>query len=284
MTSFVIVPEWQASGSDRAMRLVDGAEAIRGDLPAAHTSRVEVPTGAGDPQETGVARASAIRTVHARLREHLATMPGPVVTIGGDCAVSLGAVGHAWERSNGQMALVWFDAQPDLNTAETSPSGAYAGMVLRGLLGEGPQGLAAPVPVPAGRVVLAGTRELDAGEHDAVDAHGIRLLSPADLTPDALVDAVAATGATSVYLHVDLDVLDPAEIAGLAAPVPFGLTTSELVAAIRALRARFQTAGATLAQFSPASPDAAVEDLGTILRIVGALTEPGAQSTSAEIS
>ena len=38
--TFVVVPQWQGSGSSRAMRLVDGAEAIRGDLPSASTRSV----------------------------------------------------------------------------------------------------------------------------------------------------------------------------------------------------------------------------------------------------
>lgn len=38
------------------MRLVDGADAIRGDLPSASTRIVEIPLEAGDDQGTGVAR------------------------------------------------------------------------------------------------------------------------------------------------------------------------------------------------------------------------------------
>ena len=45
---FLVVPQWQGSGSDRAMRLVEGAEAILADLPAAATERVDVPLEAGD--------------------------------------------------------------------------------------------------------------------------------------------------------------------------------------------------------------------------------------------
>ena len=44
MTRFLIVPQWQGSPAARAMHLVDGAEAIAGDLPRARTVRVEVPT------------------------------------------------------------------------------------------------------------------------------------------------------------------------------------------------------------------------------------------------
>ena len=72
-------------------------------------------------------------------------------------------------------------------------------------------------------------------------------------------------------MHVDLDVLDPSEITGVAGPVPFGVAASDLVAALKSLRERMPIAGASLAGFAPASPAAAVDDLGTILRIIGAL-------------
>lgn len=272
MPSFVVVPQWQGSGSDRAMRLIDGAEAIRGDLPSALTTTVEVPAGAGDSLGTGVARASSLRTVHDRLREHLAGLPGPAITIGGDCSVSLAAVGHAWQHSADSLAVVWLDAHPDLNTPESSPSGAFTGMVLRALLGEGPESLIAAVPVDPARVILAGTRDIDPGEQDAIDVHRIPVLPVGPLDADSLVAAIAETGATSVYLHIDLDVLDPAEIEGLGSPVPFGLTIAELTALIRGVRARYELAGASVTEFAPTSPAAAVEDMGAILRIIGALT------------
>jgi len=271
MPSFVVVPQWQGSGSDRAMRLIDGAEAIRGDLPSAHTTTVEVPAGAGDSLGTGIARVSSLRTVHERLREHLVDLPGPAITIGGDCSVSLAAVGHAWEHSAGSLAVVWLDAHPDLNTPESSPSGAFTGMVLRALLGEGTDGLVAPVPLVPARVILAGTRDIDPGEQDAIDDLAIPVLAVGSLDADSLVAAIAATGATSVYLHIDLDVLDPAEIEGLGSPVPFGLTVAELTALIRAALARFEFAGASVTEFAPTSPAAAGEDMGAILRIIGAL-------------
>ncbi len=90
-------------------------------------------------------------------------------------------------------------------------------------------------------------------------------------SPDTLADAVAATGATRAHVHVDLDALDPADIGGIAQAVPFGARTTEVVASIRRLRERLPLAGATLTEFAPSSPAAAVDDLGTILRVIGAL-------------
>lgn len=254
------------------MQLFDGAQAIRGDLPASVTTVVEVPLGAGESLGTGVHRLSSVQAVRERMAEALAGAGGTVVTIGGDCGVELAAVEHAHAAHPDDLAVVWFDAHPDLNTPESSPSGAFHGMVLRAILGEGVAALLPEHPVSASRVVLAGTRALDEPEAAWVAEHGIRMLAPAELTADALVAAVASTGAGSVYLHIDLDVLDPAEFTSLGYPEPFGVGLAELLQAIRALRARFELAGASVCEFAPPTPEAAADDLPTILRIIGALT------------
>lgn len=261
--TFVVVPQWQGSPSSRAMRLAEGAAAIRGDLPAASTREVAVPLEAGDDQGTGVSRFSSLQLVRERLRDTLGELDDVAVVIGGDCGVSSAAVAHAVDR-HGDLALVWFDAHPDLNSPDSSPSGAYAGMVLRSIVEDG--------LVPAGRVVLAGARSWDPGEDAFAAEAGIRALTVDELSdPATLVDAVTETAAQSVYLHIDLDVLDPGELAGLLDPEPFGLPASGLVAAIKSLRARFALAGATISAYAPAGDDDIADDAPTILRVIAAL-------------
>ncbi|CAN5378609.1 arginase family protein [soil metagenome] len=260
--TFVVVPQWQGSPSSRAMRQSEGAAAIREDLPAGRTREVAVPLEAGDDQGSGIARFSSLQLVRERMADLLGEVEGPAITIGGDCAVSSAAVAHAARA--GDTALVWFDAHPDLNSPETSPSGAFAGMVLHSIVDGG--------VVPADRVFLAGARSWDLGEETYAATMGIRAFSVDELAdPTELVDAVAATGATTVYLHVDLDVLDPAEFVGLLDPEPFGLSPAALVATIKALTARLPLSGATLAAYAPGSEEGKIDDAPTLLRIVGAL-------------
>ena len=201
------------------------------------------------------------------MRERLGDVLGELdrdtaIVIGGECSVSAAPIARL---AGDDLAVVWFDAHPDLNTPATSPSRAFSGMVLAALVEDG--------TVAASRVVIAGARSWDPGEESFATDHEIRSIGPGELgDPADLVDAVRATGASRVYLHVDLDVLDPAEFDGLLDPEPFGVAGGELVAAIRALRAEFALAGATIAGFAPASQAAAVEDAPTILRIIAALT------------
>nr|WP_228512144.1 arginase family protein [Clavibacter sp. VKM Ac-2872] len=260
------------------MRLADGAEAIRGDLPASATRVVDVPVEAGESLGTGVLRYASLLAVRTRQEAALQAASGsgasPVVTIGGDCGVEIASIGHAAAAHPG-LAVVWLDAHADLNSPASSPSGAFHGMVLRAVIGEGVDGLELPAgAVTADRVVLAGVRALDDAESDLVDARGIALVGADAVGPEALVQAVAATGAAHVYIHVDLDVLDPAAMSGVGYPEPFGLDAQVVTASIKALRRSFGLAGAGITEFAPSSPAAAVDDMGTILRIIGALTGP----------
>jgi arginase len=252
------------------MRLVDGAEAMRGDLPTAGTVVVAVPLEAGESQGTGVSRFSSIQLVRDRHAMTLSTIEGLAITIGGDCGVELAAVSHVADQ--GEIALIWFDAHADLNTPASSPSSVFNGMVLRTLLGDGAPGLVPARPVPPANVILVGARELDPPEEEYLAESGITLIEVDALTPKRLVDAVNKTGATRVYVHVDFDVLDPAELEGLDSPVPFGVTAATLIESIRAIKDKYELVGAGLTEFTPTSPEQAESDLPTILRIIGALS------------
>jgi arginase len=203
----------------------------------------------------------------------LARTAGTVVTIGGDCAVELGAIPHALASNEPTTAVVWFDAHGDLNSPESSPSHAFHGMVLRTLLGDGPAALVPASPLSVQDVVLAGTRSLDDDEAAYIGASGIRMVTASELQqPQSLVEAISQTGASAVYIHVDLDVLDPAEIDGVGYPEPFGLTVQQLVQAITAIRTVYPVVGAGITEFAPSTPESAADDLPTILRIISALT------------
>ena len=270
MSRFVVVPQWQGSGSSRAMQLIDGAMAIAGDLPSAASTIVEVPVEAGESLGSPVRRLSALTRVRGQVADVLRSGDGPAVVVGGDCGVALASVDATVDD---ETAVLWLDAHADLQSPETSETGAFHGMVLRAILGDGvPEISLERGRVTADRVVLAGTRALDPAEQEFIAASGLTMLDPGVLQqPDAVVAALQRTGARRVYIHVDLDVLDPGAMSGLSHPVPFGPAPADVIAVIRAVRENMPMVGASLTEFSPCSPAAAVDDLGTILRLVGAL-------------
>lgn len=264
MRRFTVVPQWQGSGAARAMRLQQGAEAIAADLPARATDIVEVPLEAGDAEGTGIHRFSSIRLTRERTEKSLADLEdGEIaVVIGGDCGVEYAGVERAARR--GRVVLLWADAHADLNTPETSPSGAYHGMVLRDMIDSG---LVSPADV-----VMLGVRALDDAEAEAADRFGIPTL-----TADAVGDAITARAGDDavLYVHVDLDVLDPAIMASVGFAEPFGLSLDELLGAVRAARAALPLGGAGLTEYAPAADADAellADESSTILRIIAALS------------
>lgn len=270
----LVVPQWQGSSVPDAKALADGA--LRSARLFRPEAAVEIDVdeaaepGDQDRASAPVRNAAALVRNAARVRTALAAAPGrPTVTLGGDCAVELEPVAAAVARLGRDVAVVWFDAHGDINVPAESPSGAFHGMILRTLLGEGPADLLPPenARLTHDRVVLAGTRALDDAEQAYLTKTGIRVVRTVD-EPDALVDAVAATGASQVYLHIDLDVLDPAEFHGLSYREPDGVTAKHLCAALRALTGRFALAGLAVTEHAPAAdPEGAAEDAAVLREI-----------------
>jgi len=274
-SQFVVVGQWQGSGSSRAMRLIEGAEAIRHELPAAATTVVEVPLEAGDAEGTRILRYSSIRLVRERLQRQLAELDGATVIIGGDCGVEYAGIEHAARA--GRVVLLWADAHGDLNTPESSPSGAFGGMVLRSIVDAG---IVAPADV-----ILVGVRDLDDAEAEFIAAEGLRRVAPSDVGMAVAERAAAARDDEAepvLYAHVDLDVLDPGVFSGVGFAVPFGLKLAELTSAITDARNVLELVGAGVAGYAPAgaahgsadhddSVDSASDDLSAILRILAAL-------------
>ncbi|MEU4516259.1 arginase family protein [Nonomuraea wenchangensis] len=145
MTTALCVPQWQGSASDRAPRLMAGARRAAGLVPADAVVTVPVVEAGGD-KAAGV-RAFDVLVENQRLtREALAGIDDRVITVGGDCAVDIAPIAAARARYGDALTVLWIDAHPDVYSPRTLPSGAFHGMVVRALLGDGPAGLALERP------------------------------------------------------------------------------------------------------------------------------------------
>jgi agmatinase len=69
---------------------------------------------------------------------------------------------------------------------------------------------------------------------------------------DAVVDrAVGVVGAGPVFLTVDVDVLDPAYAPGTGTPEPGGMTSPDLLKAVRVVAERLELVGADVVEVIP---------------------------------
>ncbi len=153
--------------------------------------------------------------------------------VGGDCLVSLGAVAGLLDPPN--TAVVWVDTHGDFNTPETTISGYLGGMPLACMVGRGLSELRDQckliTPVPERNVALVGVRDLDPAEERLLLESSVALVRGPELERDpALLDRVlhGLGGLPQLYLHVDIDVLDPAAAPGVDYPVAGGMRLEAL--------------------------------------------------------
>ena len=118
-----------------------------------------------------------------------------------------------------------------MQTLETTASGYVGGLPLRVLVGYRPELIAARLglrAVPERQIVLVGARDLDPPEVSYLASARISRSEVAGLGTADLPDG-------PLYVHLDLDVADPAEVPGLRYPAPGGPSSAQVANALRML-------------------------------------------------
>jgi arginase len=168
-----------------------------------------------------------------------------LITIGleANCNDLLGMLSGLKYDSDGnarRVGLVFYDSHGDFNIPETTLSGMLGGMPVAVAAGHAlhnlrqTTGLAEPLPMSD--IMWGGVRDLDPLEADRFREYEVRQISVRDIREisdnfrkqfAALADEVDV-----VYVHVDMDVLEPNEVPGHGLTVPDGPSSKALAAAI----------------------------------------------------
>lgn len=189
------------------------------------------------------------------------------VVLAGNCASAVGTV--AGLGGGPATGVLWFDAHADFNTPDTSTSAFLDGMAVAILTGEcwtaAATQTAGLLPVREQNVLLVGARDMDEEEARRVDASVMTVLPPGRAREAAAVqDAIVASigGADRLYVHVDLDVLDPDRVGranGFAAAD--GLSVEEVLDVLGAAAKSHGIAALNVCAFDPTlDPDGAVAE------------------------
>lgn len=199
--------------------------------------------------------------------------------VAGNCNTAVGGIsGIGGGRKRGH---IWFDAHGDFCTPETTDTGFLDGMGLAMLVGRcWQQALSQMVgyePVAENLTALIGARDLDPLEARDIAASDILHLRVEDVR-NAGVDAVLGPFLSrleqqveKIYIHVDLDVLDPVEAPANQLNVPDGLWSDEVCEAILLAGRKIPIAGAGLGSYDPSvdpegkTAEVAVKILETLL-------------------
>ena len=198
------------------------AEAARTEL--AYPEALVVELDSLDEQSDGIARR----------------LPRRPLVLGGCCCAHIGAIRGLAARHD-RLAVVWVDAHGDLNTPESSPSGNPWGMALRTAIDEG--------SVRPADVALVGARDLDPPEREYLAEHGI---------DDDLSRAL--DGSDSVYVALDLDVLEPG-VLPVFFPAPGGLGLDDVERLLLEVASRRRVAGLGLTGLGPGADPAILKGL-----------------------
>lgn len=139
-----------------------------------------------------------------------------------------------------RVGLVFIDAHGDFNTPETTLSGMLGGMPVAVSAGLALHNLrktsGLEEPIPTGHIVMGALRDLDPLEADLIEEHALARVSTDDFrTRSEKLHAEMrrlSEETDVIYIHIDMDVLDPAEVPGHPLTVPDGPTSLELAAAL----------------------------------------------------
>lgn len=198
-----------------------------------------------------------------------------------NCTSLIGIVGGLQRAGPGgaprRVGLVFIDAHGDFNTPETTLSGMLGGMPVAVSAGLALHNLrresGLDPPLPSGNIVMAAVRDLDPLEKELVAASDVEMISVDDIRTrsDNLHRQMQRLSVRTdvIYVHVDMDVLDPDEVAGHPLTVPDGPTSEELAGAISDMFRYGKVAALGIASTPPGARD----PQGTSRRAAYALIE-----------
>lgn len=151
-----------------------------------------------------------------------------------------------------RVGMLWLDAHPDFNTPETTRSGSLGGMPVAVATGRALQNMRVDAkldpPLSDRNIVMGGVRLTDPLEQQLLDnslieqvsVDDLRTMSPAVF---AQLDRLSRQ-VDKIYVHIDMDVLDPREVMAHGNKVPNGPSSEQLAALFEQIFKRYPKASA----------------------------------------
>jgi arginase len=247
----LLCPEWQCCRSPKVhTSALWMAELLFKDEPLLHVMAPDEETLRISDGVFGLASISP--RFKLTLHELNTRKPTHLSMIGGTCGADAAPISYLNELYRGDLAVIWFDAHADLNTPESSPSGDFHGMVMRTLLGQGPRAFCDQIvrPLNPAQVFLVGVRDLDEPERHYTAAENIRIMP--NLTEASIRDLVAdiaQSGFHHVYVHIDVDVINPDSFSDALMPTAGGPSLDTLTKCVNTLKNSSNVVGISIVEY-----------------------------------
>jgi arginase len=186
-----------------------------------------------------------------------------------------------------RIGMLWLDAHPDFNTPETTRSGSLGGMPVAVATGRALQGMRLDAhldpPLSDRNIVMGGVRLTDPLEQHLLDQSFIEQLTVDDLrnmTPAVFTQMDRLSRLTDkIYVHIDMDVLDPREVMGHGNKVPNGPSSEQLATLFEAIFSRYSKASAIGFATIPATDEGGLSLAAVNRMIAGAIRGVKARET-----
>lgn len=264
----LIYPQWQGGIVSHWMPDIPADDASRGYYLGARLlnllapdngqKTVEVPISLDiNDRETdkGVsARKVILKQTQAALDILNENKPERIITLGGECSVSVVPFTYLAANYPDDVAIVWIDAHPDICLPYDEYKGYHA-MALTACLGMGDEEIINTLPskFDASKALLVGLRSWDEGMQERQKELGIKGLSPEEVagSSSAVMEWLKGTGASKVVIHFDLDVIDPAEMIAGVGVDPNGMKIDDVVRIINDISAEYDLLSLTVAEPMP---------------------------------
>ena len=181
--------------------------------------------------------------------------PDKIVTLGGECSVSVVPFTYLMDKYKDDVAMIWIDAHPDI-TLPGDVYPAYHAMAVMACMGIGNSQIISVLPakIDPSKILLVGLRDWERDEiKKRQKQYGIRHLTPDNVRENshAIKNWLRSCGASKVVIHFDMDVLDPAEIIAAVGVVPNGMKIAEVVRVINDIAQEKEIVGLTIAEPMP---------------------------------
>jgi arginase len=247
MIEVFVIRQWQGAGER-----YDLLTSLDSFLSASKLRYTEIPTDLLPSKTSNGIRhyASIKENLGLQLKTYADASPDRALTLACECSGGIAPISYFISKYPEDMVVLWIDAHGDMNTPESSPSGNFHGMPLRVLLGDGPIEFVEQVHgklIPE-RLGLVGVRDLDRPERTFISENKIRHWPELDVT--ATKEVLDFISRKKVYVHLDLDVIDP-ESASLALyKTPGGITIEALMSLIEDISKVATIVGTCIAEYN----------------------------------
>lgn len=156
------------------------------------------------------AKNEVINGIHQATKKIEEAKPDKIITIGGDCIVSLAPFDYLHGVYD-NLGIIWIDAHPDVSSTADGYPNAHA-MVLRALLGQAEGSLSDLMKnkkFDSNELLYVGLQEMhDYQKHFLENMHIDYSIQNISFLPDEKIKNFAQNF-DHILIHLDIDVLDP---------------------------------------------------------------------------